>query len=200
MRILIILFLLNISSVFPADIPKLKEFFSDNFNNFYRPRLCGQNIAHFLREAKKLKIDLSNSYVLNVDGQSFLETSGFFSRNKLNEREMLGYFHVILVADDLVFDFDLKKPLVLDIRDYVRLQFTPPHEPTMVFGIDYSRRNPKSWDLTAFNTQEYMHGEEVILWKKRMGKYVNMSEIYKIDRKQIIERNLAIPCDKYLKK
>jgi hypothetical protein len=184
LRILILLAITIIgSSTHSADIVALKNLYTDNFNNYYQPRFCGKNIRRFLEEASRRNIDLSNSYVLKVVGGGFLETSGFYTRGNINEREMLGYFHMILIADDQVFDFDLNEPLVLEKESYVRLQFTPPHEPYFIFGIDYSAKgSPGDWNLTAFDRKDYTKGDETTLWKMKMKKYINIKKMLNIER------------------
>jgi len=171
------------SSAYSANIPSLKKLFTENFNNYYQQRFCGRNIRRFLEEAKERNIDLSNSYVLKVVGGGFLETSGFYTRGNINEREMLGYFHMILVADDIVFDFDLNESLVLEKEDYIRLQFTPPHEPYFIFGINYSAKgSPGNWNITAFDRKDYTNGDETTLWKMKMKKYINIENMLKRER------------------
>jgi hypothetical protein len=161
-----------------ADIAGLTSLFQDNFNYLYQPRFCGRNIGNFIKLAQKHKIDLSNSYVMKFVGSGFLHTSGFYTRTKPNEREMLGYFHMVLVADNYVFDFDLNEPLVLRMPDYIRLQFAPPYEPFRIWGIDYrTEKDLAFWKLTAFETQAYALGSEVELWNKLMRDFIDLKRL-----------------------
>ena len=137
-NIIFLCFILLKSTVLAADIESLRKLFVNNFNHYYQPRYCGKNIKRLLSEAQKRNIDLSNSYILKVVGDGFFETSGFYTRAKPNQRAMLGYFHMILVADNMVFDFDLHAPLVLDVRNYIRLQFMPPYEPYIIYNVNYT--------------------------------------------------------------
>ena len=98
---LLIALLISLSSAWAADLPQLKKLFTENFDNYYQPRFCGKNTARFVSEAKKRNIDLSNSYVLKIVGGGFWETSGFYTRNNINERAMLGYFHMVLSLMDM---------------------------------------------------------------------------------------------------
>jgi hypothetical protein len=183
-KLLIVLaFAFSVSIAQAADTQALKELFKENFNSHYQPRFCGRNINTFINEAKLKNIDLSNSYVLKIVGGGFLETSGFYTRQNTNERVMIGYFHMVLVADGLVFDFDLNEPLVLNTLEYVRLQFTPAYEPYFIFGINYSKKaSPGGWNVTAFDYNDYGDNIETELWDMKMKEYIDIEAMYKSDR------------------
>ena len=169
---LIVGFILNVLSAttYATDVRALTQLFQKNHDHFYAYAQCGGNIARFVEAAKAQRIDLSNSYVLNVAGAGFLETSGFFTRGKQNNWKMLGYFHVVFVADGYVFDFDLDQPLVLKLEDYIRLQFTPPYEPFKVGGnIHFKSTDLKFWTATGYETQSYnLHSDPVQIWKTKL--------------------------------
>lgn len=145
-----------------ADLVALKELFQSEFNSLYAPRMCGENIGRLILAAQKKKIDLSNSYVLRFQGGGFLETSGFYTRQKPNDRVMLGYFHFVLVADGHVFDFDLNEPLVLNLHQYVKLQLVPPYEPFNVMGIKYTAKSMlPSWEIKIYDIANYVSTQPV---------------------------------------
>ncbi len=177
MKITLFLVLFIVSSFAQAaDLKSLSELFKQNFNTFYQPRLCGKNIGLLITEAQKRKIDLSNSYVLKIEGAGFLETSGFYTRNLINDRAMLGYFHYVLVADGLVFDFDLAEPLILPLEDYVRLQFTPPYLPFHVFGINFVPINElKWWTVSRFELESYISYTPQKTWSKKMPQVIDLN-------------------------
>lgn len=163
-----ILFLLLSSAAQAADVRGLTEIFWKNYDNFYQYGNCGGNIARLVEAAKEKRLDLSNAYVLNIVGAGFLETSGFYTRSKMNQWKMLGYFHVVLVADGYVFDFDLGEPLVLKLDEYIRLQFTPPQEPFKVGGnAFFTSDDLKYWTATTYDVQKYNFTEKPI----ETGKY-----------------------------
>jgi len=171
--ILVICSFLFTSKAFTADTKALTSLYKSGYNSMYHPRYCGRNIEGFLKEAKKRNIDLSNSYVLNIEGGGFLETSGFYTRGKKGERANLGYFHIILLADDMIYDFDMDSPKVLTLNNYVDLQFRPPFEPFKVFGIDYTKNgNPGSWSVEVFDLQDYARGIETTLHKGRLKDFI----------------------------
>lgn len=161
-----------------ADIDALSSFFTQNFNTFYQPRFCSQNIGSLLREAKSKKINLDNALVLKIVGGGFLETSGFYTRSSPNERAMLGYFHYVLLADGYIFDFDLAEPLVLEVEDYVRLQFTPPKLPYIIFGINY---NPLTelphWSVTVYEWSKFIESNSTPLKSIKFGDLVNIENV-----------------------
>ncbi len=182
----IALLLISFSSI-AADIESLEKLFTKNYNSFYTPRFCGRNIEKFVKVAHQNGIDLSNSYVAKIVGGGFLETSAFYSRTNPNDRVMIGYFHMVLVADGYVFDFDLGEPAVLKLSDYVRLQFTPPYEPFRIYGIDYTAKsNPGSWDVTAFETLKYGRGIESKLWKKQIKDLISMDRMMSTHRMGVL--------------
>lgn len=189
--IFIILFSLT-SSLFAADIPALKKLFKENFNNFFEHRLCGQNTSRFAKAAYDEGIDLSNSYVLKFKGAGFFDTSGFYTRTSTTERSMLGYFHVVFVADGHVFDFDLHEPLVLKMEDYVRLQFTP-EKSTKIFNVLYDgKKDLPWWEVTRFEWSEYMRGREIPTWKKKLGELIDIDRTMK-------KKTQTIKCNQLLK-
>jgi hypothetical protein len=180
--IILFLFLFSVLS-HAADLNALSGLFQQNFDTFYRPRLCGQNISRLIFEATKKNIDLTNSYVLKIEGEGFLETSGFYTRKAINEREMLGYFHFVLVADGYVFDFDLAEPLILKLEDYIRLQFTPAYEGYTVFGIHYRPLEQlPGWTVGHFELKSYMGSAPQKTWSKRMDQIVDLKKIMKKKR------------------
>ncbi|MFY7994109.1 MAG: hypothetical protein ACOVP4_12500 [Bacteriovoracaceae bacterium] len=174
---LLIAFLITLSSAWPADLPQLKKLFTENFDNYYQPRLCGKNTARLASEAKKRNIDLSNSYVLKIVGGGFWETSGFYTRNNINERAMLGYFHMVFVADGYVFDFDLDDPLVLKMDDYFRLQFTPPYPFNFYGGEARTKSELKGWTLTRFEWADYIKNIEKPTWIKKLSEAIDVDKM-----------------------
>jgi hypothetical protein len=173
-----------------ADIRKIESVYATHFEDFYEPRFCGRNIARLIQAAQDQKISLKGAYVLKIEGAGFFETSGFYTRTAPNEREMLGYFHVILVAGDRVMDFDLHEPLVLDIQEYIRLQFTPPEEkPMVIFGVPYrAREELKWWTVTRFEIDDFLRESKRATWKKKLGEYVNLNAVFALDRSAILAR------------
>ena len=115
---------------------------------------------------------------MKIVGGGFLETSAFYARNNSNERVMIGYFHMVLIAEGHVFDFDLDEPIVPTTLDYIRLQFTPPYLPFSIFGIRYDPKNQLTgWKLTRFEWQDYINGKEVPTWTTTMERYIDLDEL-----------------------
>lgn len=179
-----IFIILTTSTAQAADVQKLTQLFQENFNEFYQPRLCGRNTARLVDAAQKLNIDLSNSYVLRLVGGGFWETSGFYTRNTTTERDMLGYFHMVFVADNYVFDFDLHEPLVLPLEDYIRLQLTPSTETSNLWGNSYKPHDQlPGWEMTRYNTEDYAKGIETILDKTKLKDFVDLDSV--LNRKRL---------------
>lgn len=133
-------------STHAADLSALESLFVANYDKFYQERRCGENIERLYKEAQSRGLDLSNAVALKIVGSGFLETSGFYTRDYPNRWKMLGYFHVVLLADGYVFDFDLAEPRVLSLEEYVRLQFTPPYQPFIaVANVTFDPRRELVW-------------------------------------------------------
>lgn len=161
-----------------ADLKSLESLYTQNFDAFYQPRFCGRNIARLVNAALDRKIDLEGAYVLKIEGAGFLETSGFYTRNAPNEREMLGYFHVVLVAENHVFDFDLHEPLSLDVNEYIRLQFSPANDSTTIYGMKYrASEELKWWTVTRFEISDFIQDTKRATWKIGMDKYVDINSV-----------------------
>lgn len=179
-----IFIILTTSTAQAADVQKLTQLFQENFNAFYEPRMCGRNTARFVGAAQKLNIDLSNSYVLRLVGGGFWETSGFYTRNSTTERDMLGYFHMVFVADNYVFDFDLHEPLVLPLEDYIRLQLTPSTENSGIWGKSYKPHlELPGWEMTRYKTEDYAKNIETILDKTKLKDFVDLDSV--LNRKRL---------------
>lgn len=183
-KLLFSLLFLSSTLVRAADIPGLTRLFTENFNSFYEPRMCGTNIERLIEAAQKQNINLDEGYVLKIVGGGFFETSGFYTRTNPHDREMLGYFHYVLVADRFVFDFDLNKPVVLSLEDYARLQLSPPddHPWAKNWEKDLSR-----WQVTRYDISDYMTQTELKpIWQKSLGELINVPEALSRNRLQCL--------------
>jgi len=162
-----------------ADLQKLESLYVENFDAFYEPRFCGRNIARLVKAATQERVDLQGAYILKIEGAGFFETSGFYTRNMPNKRAHLGYFHVVLVADDKVFDFDLHEPLALDLKDYIRLQFSPAREPLVIFGTTYrAREELKWWTVTRFEIDHYAQDSGQSTWTMKMKEFIDLNSVF----------------------
>lgn len=177
---------LHVSISFAADLKALSKIFKDNYNTFYEYRRCGANVARLVEAAQAQGIDLNGAYPLEIRGAGFLETSGFYTRGDIDERVMLGYYHVVLVADGYVFDFDLARPLVLTLENYVRLQFTPPTAPYLVGGNIFYRpeKDLPWWRAIAYDTDGFTTtGEPRVRWEKKLTELVDLDRVLGLERR-----------------
>lgn len=161
-----------------ANLPALQDYFRQNSETIYTPRLCGKNVQQLVQGAQDAGIDLSGAYVLKIVGAGFLETSGFYTRTKPQDRSMLGYFHYVLVAENHVFDFDLHELLVLPLEDYIRLQFTPPYLPFRVLGMNYDPAEElKYWKVSRFELSAVTRGPFTPTWEKSLSQFVSLPRL-----------------------
>lgn len=122
----ILLLLLASQFTFAADLPRLRKVFQDNYNTLYTPRACGKNIDKLVKLADANKIDLTNSYYVVLNNPGFWMLQAFSARGlKYGDRQSWS-FHVILVADNYVFDFDFNnRPTVVPFNTYIKEMFVP---------------------------------------------------------------------------
>lgn len=121
---LTLLFLAQVS--FAADLPRLTKLFSENFRNLYVPRNCGSNIERLVKLADQKGIDLTNSYVVVLENPGFWNLQAFGARGLKPGDRQAWYFHVILLADDKVLDFDFgNSPRVVPFKTWVKEMFVP---------------------------------------------------------------------------
>jgi hypothetical protein len=184
-RLFIILAVLLSLKTYSADTQSLTKLYQENYHSFYTPRFCGQNVTKLIQEAHRLNINLEGAYALKIEGPGFLATSGFYTRGYPHERAMLGYFHWILVADNMVYDFDLHEPLVLSLEDYTRVQFTPPYEPFIIWGMTYdSKKELVYWDVTRYEWKDLLKNKGTPTWKKKYHEIIDLDEMMSRTRYQ----------------
>jgi hypothetical protein len=150
-----------------ADVPGLRSLFEASFRSSYEVRHCGRNIDRFLRSAQAQGLNLQGAHYVKLTG------SGFFELPPLQRRgssapgvfmaDGLWYFHVILVADGMVFDFDFtNRPRVLPVVDYLREMFVPPGSVVQHWGMTI--RYPEimqSWSAETLSAEDYLESNEV---------------------------------------
>jgi hypothetical protein len=185
-RLLLFIFVVSFAkTLVAADVAALKTLYLEQYNRLYQHGMCGRNIEHFIALAEQEGIDLTGAHVLKIVGAGFLETSGFYTRQNKNKREMLGYFHVVMVANDTVFDFDLADRLTPSLANYVRLQFTPPQEPYVIFGVFYiSAQELPWWTVTRYEWKDYISRSDAqVSWKKKLNQVVDLPLVLSRPRK-----------------
>jgi hypothetical protein len=130
MKSLIILLCLSSFVANAADIPRLKELFTKTFDSYYHEGKCGDNILKLATEAELKGIDLSNAYYVVIHNQGIADAGlvqAVYAR-ELNRAEGIKHWHahVILIADNLVFDYDFtNKPRVFPLVKYLDYMFIP---------------------------------------------------------------------------
>lgn len=176
MKYLFLLLLVTQAS-FAADLPKLQKIFRDNFSNFYTPRMCGKNIDQFVRAADAQRIDLTNSYVMMIESPGFWTLQGFNVRGlKQDQRQPWGH-HVVLVADDYVFDFDFtNQPRVVPFVKYFKEMFVPKGK--IDINYDFSRDIP-DYDITLFASHDYLKHSSSKNTPKRVYRLKNLIDFSK---------------------
>lgn len=126
MKKLLLLLLLLSQATFAADLPRLKKLFRENFNTLYVPRACGTNIGKLVKLADSQGIDLTNSYVVVLENPGFWNLQAFGARGSKPGERQAWYFHVVLIADDQVFDFDFgNTPKVVPFKSWMKEMFVP---------------------------------------------------------------------------
>lgn len=136
-----------------ADLPKLQTLLKTNFTTFYTPRFCGQNIDRLVRAADQKRIDLTNSYVAVLKHPGFWGLQAFSARGQVGQRQPWG-FHVILIADNYVFDLDFtNQARVLPLKKYFIEMFVPKAKP----DIPYNFKSELPYiELELYSSHDYL--------------------------------------------
>lgn len=149
-----------LSSAQAADLSSLITLYRQSFFTLYQPRFCGENIRRFLLEANRRRIDTSGAVVAKLEG-GFWEVRGFSARARMGEDELLGNFHVFLVAEGHVFDFDFtSQPKVLPLHDYLVEMYAPPSSEyrSKLRGQYRFLDDFPQWRVTLRNASDYTGG------------------------------------------
>lgn len=126
-----------------ADVRALKNLFQRSFyTDMYTPNYCGRNIESFVREAMRDGINLDNAHIVQITNAGF-DMFGMVAALSAREQGRLivptptkppfreisntnWNFHVVLIADGEVFDFDyMNKATVVKLPRYLDGQFIP---------------------------------------------------------------------------
>ncbi len=136
----------------------------------YQENYCGQNIERFTKAAAKAGINLDNSYIVQIVNEGY-DTFGLV--NALSVREEgrkfdpaptkppyrdIGYnnwnFHVILIAEGEVFDFDfMNQATVYKLPKYLDQQFIPANKQK---DAKYKKDKIGPYRLSVYPTYEYL--------------------------------------------
>lgn len=154
-----------------ADVRGLKDLFRRSFwTGMYQENYCGQNIERFVRAAQKEGINLDNSYVIQIVNAGF-DTFGLVSALSVREQGKkfdpapkqppyrdIGWmnwnFHVVLVADGEVFDFDfMNQATVYKLPKYLDEQFIPVAKRA---DVKYKKDKIGPYRLSIYPTYDYM--------------------------------------------
>lgn len=154
MKNFLLLFVLLTQFSFAADLPRLQSLFTANFNALYIPNKCGTNIDKFVKLADKNRIDLTNSYVVVLRNPGFWNLQAFSARGTKPGDRQPWYFHVILIADDKVLDFDFTNtPKVVPFRTWVKDMFIPKGKPDVPY--DFKKDLPY-FEFDFYSVNDYL--------------------------------------------
>ena len=139
---------------FAADLPRLQKLFQENFRTLYVPNKCGTNIDKFVKLADKERIDLTNSYVAVLENPGFWNLQAFGARGLKPGDRQPWYFHVILIADDKVLDFDFgNSPRVIPFKTWVKEMFVPKGKVDVPY--DYKKDLPY-FEFDYYEVHDYL--------------------------------------------
>ncbi len=159
------------ASAFAADTKKLNKIFEDTFWTIYQSNYCGRNIENFSTEAVEQNVDLKNAYIMEIRNAGF-DMFGLVAALAAREEGRLieprtskppfrtiGYsnwnFHVVLIADGLVYDYDfMNKATVLKLEDYLDQMYVPLEKrKDMEWKLD--KLGP--YKISLYPIKEYLH-------------------------------------------
>lgn len=139
-----------------ADLPRLRAHFEETFASHYEPRLCGKNIARLIESAGEEAIDLEDAYFLKIESESFWQLQAFSPRGYAPGKRQPWSFHVVLVADGFVFDYDFtNRPRVLPADDYFFEMFVP-QGPTDLPQYRFEKTIRETYALSFYDAREIL--------------------------------------------
>lgn len=151
----------------------LKQLFTENFYTIHRPGFCGQNIMNFLKLADEKGIDLRGAEIINVDGgwvaPLYVRNEGYAPKVPgpagLTHQpgEKFFYFHIFLVFEGHVYDFDYgNSPVMPKINEYFKKMWISGKERDKFLylktydAIEYLQGKPMPTDTPNIQLLKYM--------------------------------------------
>jgi len=110
-----------------ADLKGLTDLLERSFRtNMYQKNYCSKNIENFARAAQNDGINLDNAYIVKIENAG-MDSGGFVNAVSARDVGQVNWeYHVVLIADGSVFDFDfMNKATVLELEEYLDQQFIP---------------------------------------------------------------------------
>jgi len=114
-----------------ADVAAIQPLFAERFYSAFEPRHCGRNVYGLIDESARASIDLLGAEIWifrNEGGSMFgylnVERARGEGPRGLSAGDMNWEFHVVLVAEGVVFDASFEmEPTPLPVRDYLKVMF-----------------------------------------------------------------------------
>ncbi len=143
-----------------ANLDLAQKAFAEAWTVDYQPTECGNNISRFLKKLQKRNVRLSEAQVITVSPQFdglLINAERTRTGQSGATTEQNWYFHVFLLLEGKVFDFDfMNRPAVLPIARYLDQMFFdeiyPPFYPHNFVG----RKEKDSYKVKVFSAAEFM--------------------------------------------
>jgi len=162
-RLFIIKFLLiNIfqASALAADIKALKKLFESTWTTNYVEGRCGLNIENLVSKAMDENIDLSGAQIIglkDIGGWMFGMVNAVQAREatRFGPGETNWYFHVFLLAEGMVFDYDFtNSPRIININEYMHEMYLPKEKWK---DLKYKESKMKLFELELYPAEDYLY-------------------------------------------
>lgn len=153
-----------------ADLPKLEILFKSTFWSIYQERYCGRNIESFSIQALEEKIDMRGAYIMEIRNAGF-DTFGMVASLNAREAGRLytperslppfrqpgganWHFHVVLLADGVVHDFDFGNSAVpISMKKYFEKMFIPAER---LDDMQYKKKKIGAYEISLYPVEEYL--------------------------------------------
>lgn len=155
-----------------AQATTLDTLFEDHFFSLHVPGRCGQNILKFLDLAKRENIDLTGAEIINVEGgwvePQYVRNGGYTPKIPgpagltYSPAPRYYYFHVFLIHDGKVYDFDYgNSPVIPSFKTYFKKMWIRGKEGDKYLGLQVYKaedylRGGKRPDAPMINLLEFV--------------------------------------------
>lgn len=148
------------STVWAADLPRLKKLFENTWTSNYVERYCGLNIENLVSKAMDENIDLDGVQIVGLKdhgGWMFGMVSAVQARGatRFAPGERNWYFHVFLLADGKVLDYDFTNTAkLLSINEYMHEMYLPKEK----WGdAKYKESKMKLYEFEFYPAEDYIY-------------------------------------------
>lgn len=148
------------TSLWAADLTRLKKLFENTWTSNYVERYCGLNIENLVSKAMDENIDLEGVEIVGLKDQGgwmFGMVNALQARGatRLGAGESNWYFHVFLLVDGKILDYDFTEaPKVLSFNEYMHEMYLPKEKWN---DLKYKESKMKLYEFEFYPAEDYIY-------------------------------------------